>query len=584
MISKEKLSYYINKSKSLKPSDFDKTTRVALLSSFTINGFEETLRVKSYEENIGCFTYVAGYNQYPQEILNKDSELYNFKPDITFLILDTRTILGDLFYSPYSISSDERKKIIDQKFLEITNLVDKFVSKSKSKIIVTNLHIPTYSPYGLYETKIEYGFHFMINDFNTKLNKNFMENNSVYIFDFNQFISKYGENDIFNIKQFLFGDIKIALDFIPSLVDEFLGYVIASLGLSKRCIVLDLDNTLWGGVIGEDGFNGIQLGSNPQGNAYVEFQKFLLALNQRGILLAINSKNNLEDALQVIDEHPDMVLRRDNFACMKINWNDKVSNMKEISKELNFGLDNFVFFDDDPVNRELMKSNLPQVYTIDLPKDPSQYSTILQNIKQFNIFQFTEEDSKRNQMYLDQQKRKEFEETITNLDDFLKQLNLKVSIKPADKFTIPRISQLTMKTNQFNLTTKRYKEEDIQKFSEDPNYFIGCAQVVDKFGDNGITSVYIINKENKKEWYLDTFLLSCRVMGREIEKAIFSYIISKANEEGVEKIRANYIPTQKNKPIENLLSNCGFEHDHDSWIITPKHGFKLPNYIVLIEE
>ena len=580
----KKLSFYINKAKSLKPESLEKDIRIALLSSFTINGFEETIRVKLSEHSINCVTYVGPYNQYPQEILTTDGQLYRFKPNLTFLFLDSREIFGKFFYFPYSINNDERKNLVNEKIKELSNLIHKFSNNTDSKLIVTNLQIPSFTPYGLFETKSDYGFHQMIRDFNEQLSLSFMNNDSVYVFNFDRFVTKYGEQNIFDHKQFLFGDIKVALDYIPLLVDEFLAYVFATLGLSKRCIVLDLDNTLWGGVIGEDGFSGIKLGSDPQGKAYVEFQKFLKSMNQRGILLAINSKNNLEDALKVISDHPDMVLREENFSCMKINWNDKVSNMIEISKELNFGLENFVFFDDDPVNREFVRTNLPQVSTIELPKDPSQYAMILQNLKFFDVFRITDEDSKRNQMYLEQKERKEFENTVTNIDEFLKQLELQVSIKQATKFTIPRISQLTMKTNQFNLTTKRYQEEDIQKFSDDPNFIVGCAQVIDKFGDNGITSAFIVNKQNPKVWILDTFLLSCRVMGREIEKAILYYIISKAKEEGVETIRANYIPTQKNKPIENLLPNCGFEQNGDSWIIRPKTDFKLPECIKLEEE
>ena len=250
MISNEKLSYFINKSKSLGGTNFDNKIKVALLSSFTINGFYETLRVKMSEHKIDCNIYLGGYNQYNQEILKENSELYNFKPNITSLMIDTRTILGEIFYLPYSISLEERKQLIEKKFLELTNLINIFLKKSDSKLIVSNLHVPTYSPYGLNETKMEYGFHSMISDFNKKLETEFMKNNSVYIFNFNQFVSKYGNDNIFNIKQFLFGDIKIALEYIPFLSDEFLRYILASLGLSKRCIVLDLDNTLWGGVVG----------------------------------------------------------------------------------------------------------------------------------------------------------------------------------------------------------------------------------------------------------------------------------------------------------------------------------------------
>ena len=310
----------------------------------------------------------------------------------------------------------------------------------------------------------------------------------------------------------------------------------------------------------------------------------MLSLNQRGILLAINSKNNPDDALDVITNHPDMVLRKEHFACMKINWNDKVSNMIDIAKELNFGLDYLVYFDDDPVNRDFMRSSLPDVFTVELSNDPSQYTTIIKNMKEFNSLKITDEDAKRGQMYAQQKNRQEFERSVTNLDEFLKNLKLKVIIKDADKFSIPRISQLTLKTNQFNLTTKRYQEEDIKNFVEDKNIEIGYAQVEDKFGDNGITSVFILNKRNPKEWHLDTFLLSCRIMGRQIEKCIMQHIISKAKDNGVTTIKANYLPTKKNKPIEDFLPDCGFQKNEDGWIIDVNNKFKSPDFIEVIDE
>ena len=279
-----------------------------------------------------------------------------------------------------------------------------------------------------------------------------------------------------------------------------------------------------------------------------------------------------------------MILRKEHFACMKINWNDKVSNMIDIAKELNFGLDYLVYFDDDPVNRDFMKSSLPDVLTVELPTDPSQYATILKNMKEFNVLKITDEDAKRGQMYVQQKNRQEFERSVTNLDEFLKQLRLKVTIKEADKFSIPRISQLTLKTNQFNLTTKRYQEEDIKNFVEDKNIEIGYAQVEDKFGDNGITSVFILNKKNPKEWYLDTFLLSCRVMGRDIEKSIMSYIISRAKKDDVTIIKANYLPTKKNKPIEDFLPDCGFQENDDGWIINVNNKFKSPDFIEVVDK
>jgi FkbH-like protein len=279
-----------------------------------------------------------------------------------------------------------------------------------------------------------------------------------------------------------------------------------------------------------------------------------------------------------------MILKKEHFASIKINWNDKVANMKEIAEELNFGLDYMVFFDDDPVNRELVRTRLPQILTVELPRDPSQYSKLLQNMNEFNTLKITEEDTKRGQMYLQQQQRKEFASSVTNLEDFLKELDLKISILPANQFTIPRISQLTLKTNQFNLTTRRYQEEEIQQLAKNKQVLIGCAQVEDKFGDNGITGVFIVKKDTPKQWTLDTFLLSCRVMGREVEKAILGHIVKKAKENGVEKIKAQYIPTPKNKPVENFLPNCGFIKEGDHWYYSKESNFKTPDFLTVSDE
>ena len=581
MTTEQKLSHYINKSGELVGRTFGKKIRIGILCSFTINGLEETMRVKSAEKNIDCVTYVGGYNQYNQEILNQESNSYKFSPDITFLLIDTRNILGDLFHLPYSGSTSERKSFVEKKLKEIQNLANTFTSRTKSKLVIANFDIPTYSSHGIIETKIEYGFHQMIEDLNRGLIDFFANSDSIYVYDFNGFVSRYGEDNVFDYKQFFFGDMKISLDYIPYLANDLMGYIIGYLGLSKKCIVLDLDNTLWGGIIGEDGFNGIRLGPEPPGNSYLEFQRVLLSLYQRGIILAINSKNNYDDALKVIKEHPYMVLREEHFASMRINWNDKVSNMKEITSELNIGADSMVFFDDDPVNREYMRLNMPQILTVDLPQDPSQYAQTIKKMNEFSVLNITNEDAQRGKMYVEQRKRSDLEQSAPDLESFLKNLELGVLIKNANEFTIPRISQLTLKTNQFNLTSKRYQESDIKKLSEDDKYVVGCVQVKDKFGDNGITGVFIVHKENSKEWFIDTFLLSCRVMGREVEKGMLGYIVNKAKENGVEQIKAQFISSQKNKPIEDFLPNCGFQKDGNYWLYSVKTQFTIPDYLTV---
>ena len=580
MFGEEKLSTYLNRSKLLSNVDCENKIRVAILGSFTLNGLEETIRVKCGDKKIQCSTYIAGYNQYNQEILDEKSELYKFSSDITFLIIDTRNVLGELFFNPYSISVEDRKQFVKTKSDEIINLAKIFVNKTQSKLILSNFVIPTYSPYEINEAREKFGLQDMVRALNQNIKIELCHDPKIYLHDLNSFVTKFGENNVFDYKQFFYGDVKISLDYIPYLAEEFMGYVKAVLGLNKKCIVLDLDNTLWGGIVGEDGFEGIKLGDDPIGRAYVEFQRHLLALNQRGVILAINSKNNFDDAIEIIRKHPNMILKEDNFASFRINWNDKVVNMKEIAEELNIGLDSIVFFDDDPINRDYMRSAFPQVLTIEL-SDSSSYSQILKSMNDFQVAKITNEDIKRSKMYLDQRKRTELQKQVGNLEDFLKQLNISAKIKKADQYTIPRISQLTLKTNQFNLTTRRYQEEDIRKFVSDDKKIVECAQIKDKFGDNGITGVYIVNKENKQEWLIDTFLLSCRVMGRGIEEALLGQIIERAKMEGIKKVKAQYIKTMKNKPAENFLSDFGFIRNGDIWVFETTKSIKKPEHLVI---
>ena len=570
------LSHYINQSKIIKPKNHEKKIRIAFVGSFSLNGFEETIQVQCNDEKINCLTYNSPYNQFTQEILNDNSNLYKFKPDITFLLIDNRVILEDSFY--FSNINSKNKKYTDEKINEIQNLIQVFTQKSQSKIVMANFVIPTYTSLGIYESKIEYGIKEIILNLNKKLKQLSRNIDSLYIYDFNSFVTKFGEKNILDYKKMNYGDIKINFDIIPHLIYDFLGYVKPILGLNKKCLVLDLDNTLWGNIIGEDGIEGIKIGPYPEGRSFVEFQKVIKALSENGIILAINSKNNQKDAMKAINEHPHMILREKDFSCIKINWNDKISNMREISNELNIGLDSLVFFDDDPVNRELLRMSIPEINTVELPKDPSTYAQILRNLNDFNTLKITKDDIHRKIMYKQEQNRQKLESSTENLNEYLKKLDIKIKIKLNDKFSISRISQLILKTNQFNLTTKRYQEEQIKEFIEDKTIIVGCSEVDDKFGENGITNVFII-KTKPNEWIIDTFLLSCRIMGRGIEEGIIGKILEIAKNKGIEKIIATFIPTEKNKPAENFLKNYGFEKEDEKWIFLLKNKIKIPDYL-----
>jgi len=584
MKNEENLAYFLHEAKTIKPRELGKKLRIAFLASSTIKGFEETMRVKCYQKGIDCITYVGNYNQYNQEILNQDSGLYQFKPDITFLVLDTRHILGEHFFSWYSVPRSDRKELTDIKHKEIQNICRTFQENFDSKLVVTSLQIPNYSPYGISEGG-DYGLKDVIYKINHKLLNEFQEHSSqkIFIYDFNEFVSKFGENNVFNYKQFFSGDIKISIEYIPKFVNELMGYVYAISGITKKCIVLDLDNTLWGGVIGEDGFDNIKLGDNPVGRSFAEFQRRLLALNKRGIILAINSKNNFDDAIEVIQKHPNMILKEENFACVKINWDDKVVNLQKIAEELNIGLDSMVFFDDDPINQEYVRESLPGILVVDLPKDSSQYPQIITEMREFDVLNITEEDTKRSDMYLGQKKRKELENEVGDFNEFLKQMNIEVEVKKADSFSIPRISQLTLKTNQFNLTTRRYQQEEVSKFSSSEDKIVECVKVSDKFGDNGITGTYIIEKRDNDEWIIDTFLLSCRIMGRGVEEVMMNKIIEKAKSSGIKKIKGEFIPTAKNKPAENFYEKLGFKKENEFWIFNTDDTIRIPEHIKVIK-
>ena len=570
------LSHYINQSKIIKPKNHEKKIRIAFVGSFSLNGFEETIQVQCNDEKINCLTYNSPYNQFTQEILNDNSNLYKFKPDITFLLIDNRVILEDSFY--FSNINSKNKKYTDEKINEIQNLIQVFTQKSQSKIVMANFVIPTYTSLGIYESKIEYGIKEIILNLNKKLKQLSRNIDSLYIYDFNSFVTKFGEKNILDYKKMNYGDIKINFDIIPHLIYDFLGYVKPIQGLNKKCLVLDLDNTLWGNIIGEDGFEGIKMGPYPEGRSFVEFQKVIKSLSENGIILAINSKNNQNETMKVINEHPHMILREKDFSCIKINWNDKISNMKEIAKELNIGLDSIVFFDDDPINRELLRMSLPEVNTIELPKDPSIYTQILRDLNDFNTLKITNDDVQRKTMYKQEQNRQKLQSSTENLNEYLKKLDIKIKIKLDDKLSVARISQLILKTNQFNLTTKRYQEEEIREFVKDETMIVGCSEVEDKFGENGITNVFII-KTKPNEWIIDTFLLSCRIMGRGIEEGIIGKILEIAKNKGIEKIIATFIPTEKNKPAENFLKNYGFEKEDEKWIFLLKNKIKIPDYL-----
>ena len=399
--------------------------------------------------------------------------------------------------------------------------------------------------------------------------------------------SGFGIQNAINYKMHYMASMEFSESFLPYLVKEYVSYLKAFKGMTKKCIVLDLDNTLWGGIIGEDGMEGIKLDNAFPGNQFVDFQKSLLRLHERGIILAVNSKNNFDDAIEVIRKHPSMLLKEEHFASIKINWKAKVENIINISEEIGIGLDSMVFFDDNAVERHLVKKALPEVLVVDLPKSPSLYNKTLENLNVFDLLSLTDEDKKRGQMYAARKERKTLEKSV-DLETYLKNLEISIKVKQIDDFSLPRITNLVMKTNQFNLTTKRYSKAEIQQMKEDSEINIYYLQVKDRFGDEGIVGVLILNKK-EKPWLIDSLLLSCRVIGRKIEDAFLYKILEDAKSSNIDSLKAVYIRSKKNDLVSNFYKNLGFrlikeDENGSEWILDMKDSnIELPDFIKIEE-
>lgn len=567
-------------------NEVDTTLNIAVLASSTIQGMKEVLSVKCHELGITPNIYIADYNQYAQEILNGKSGLYISNPDIVFLFVDTRAILGEQYLLSSTISSAKRKTWVLEKHVEIVKLIGKLEHTLSAKIVMHNFEIPTHSPLGILENKEAFGLRESIQELNKKLQRTFRRNSQVFILEYELFSSRIGKEVLHNEKMYYLADFIIHPQYIPALADEYLAYIKPLTSKTKKCIILDLDNTLWGGIVGEEGLKGLQLGPTLEGRPFLEFQQYLLSLFNRGVLLAINSRNNADDALEVLRKHPYMVLREENFASIQINWDDKVANSIAIAEEIGIGLGSMVFIDDDPVNRDILRNALPEILVIDLPKDPALYVRTLLYMTDFNTLQLTREDTKKGKMYVGQRKRKEFQNTSADLSEYLRGLRMKVIVGEVQEHDIPRIAQLTQKTNQFNLTTKRYTEENIEQYIKKGHLIIKVA-VRDKFGDSGIIGVAIVERDGDV-WNINTFLLSCRVIGRDIEKVLLGYVLERAKKAKSVKVIGVFDTTKKNKLVKDFYKMNNFslkkkKKEGTIWEYDVTDTFIYPDFITVIK-
>jgi len=565
--------------------------RIAIIGSSTLDHVRGYLSVYGRLAGLAPEFYLGPFDQYAQDILDGDSPLYQFAPDVVIVAVHGRALFPALYDRPFDLDPAGRRAAATEVVEDVARLLGALTRRTTALVLLHTFATPQYSPLGALDRRDPFGQTAIFQAINEGLAERVRRDfPSVHLIDEDRVYGRVGKRNVTDPRLWFMARIGIGEGALSALASEYLRFIKPLKSRARKCLVLDLDNTLWGGVVGEDGPHGIALGREAPGNAFRAFQEAILDLAKRGVILAINSKNNEADAMEVLERHPEMVLRRSHFAAIRMNWQDKVANLESIAAELNIGLDSLVFVDDNPAECALVRARLPQVLTVQLPRDPAQYRSILLGLTDFDSLSLTEEDRTRGQLYAQRRERQQWEERRgDNVEDYLGELGLVVELAEADEFAVPRVAQLIGKTNQFNLTTRRHNDAAVRAFAQSTEHAVYTVRVKDRFGDHGLTGAAIVVK-GRDAWEVDTLLLSCRVLGRGVETALLSAIIAGAREEGARIARGLFIPTAKNEPARDFYRRHGFTlvEDHDGverWEFDVQAGaVAVPTWLTLITD
>ena len=531
--------------------------RLAILRSFTVEPIVPLLRASAFCSGIDLTVHLSDFNAYVQAMTDAQSALYAFRPDAVILAVQTRDVVPDLWKNFGGLNREDSSKVVVQVTSEFRAWIQAFRKQSAAHLIVHNLEQPASPSRGVLDEQLEHSQCEAIRTVNRELAAAAAGFSSVYVLDYDGLVARHGREQWHDERKWLTVRLPIAAGHLGQLAAEWMRFLHPIAGKIAKALVVDLDNTLWGGVIGEDGMAGIRLGTEYPGAAFQELQRALLDLYQRGILLAVCSKNNLDDAMEALEKHPGMILRPTHFAAMRINWLDKAQNLREIANELNIGIDALAFLDDNPIERQQVRSELPEVAVIDLPSDPMTYARIVREFPVFERLTLSTEDFERGKMYQEQREREQLEQTLSSREDFYRSLQQEAQIAPVTPATLGRIAQLTNKTNQFNLTTRRYSEQQLNNMAASAEWECFSIRVRDRFGDNGLVGVAILRTQDST-CEIDTFLLSCRVIGRTIETAFLSFLADRARTRRASRLEGWFLPTKKNAPARDFYFNHGF--------------------------
>jgi FkbH-like protein len=536
--------------------------RLALLSSGTTALLSPVLRASGFRRGLELEIYQGVYGNYRQEILDPQSQLHRFKPDLAVLLLNHR----DLALPPNGGGAEVRQ--FGARLRDLWKLLQE---RSPCHVIQVGFDIPPGGAWASLENTLPEGRRRLIAEANLALSADLPR--GVSFIDAGALSAELGAR-YWSAAEWHAAKQYPASAALPLLSDYITAHAAAALGLSSKVLVVDLDNTLWGGVIGEDLLEGIRIGPpTAEGEGYRQLQIYLKELKQRGVLLAVCTKNNLADAEQPFRKHDEMVLRLEDFVAFEANWQDKPGNIEAVARELSLGLDSFVFLDDNPMERELVRSRLPRVAVPECGPTPWEMLDGLRRGMYFETVALTEEDLARHESYRGNVARAMAERSAPSLESFLKELEMVSRHGPVDAQTLPRVAQLINKTNQFNLTVRRYTEDQVRAMATSPDWWCHWFRLADRYGDHGLIGV-ILARKSPAQWVVDTWLMSCRVLGRQMEEFMCECLLSAARQAGVATVVGEFVPGEKNSLVADLYPRLGF---------SPREGYERQYEISLAD-
>jgi FkbH-like protein len=537
--------------------------RVAVLGSFTLDPFLPVLRVEAARAGLWLDTYLAPYGLFLSELLDPGSGLYRFRPDVTFLAVDADVLWNQRWAESPPIRSEP---VVGGLLTPLFAGLDVFDRAGAGIVVMNDFVLPRRSTEGVNAFRNKGTFAHTVAHANKHLRLRLSLRDHTFLFPLADVVTQVGRNHAFNWRTHYRGHITWSDTLMAAVAERYVGFALAAIGKATKCIVLDLDNTLWGGVLGEEGPAGIALGPQWPGSEFVDFQRELLDLQRQGILLALCSKNNEDEVLEVLRTHPSMLIREPHLAASRINWEDKASNIRAIARELNIGLDHMLLIDDSPHERAWVRQQIPELRVPELPADPSMYANWVGSLPSLIVLHQTAEDTQRTKQYQQSRDRESYRGSVESVESFLRGLGLRVEIARVDDETMARTVQLLAKTNQFNLTTRRHDEATLRRRTASGEWRVYTMRVRDRFGDFGLTGIAVV-VPGEKAWHLDSFLLSCRVIGKSVETALLARIAEDARAAGAAGLTAEFIDSGRNQVASTFLPAHGFSASADGrWI------------------